>query len=348
MSKLFKPFTSTLTEELLNHDKYIGEMRSLLRGHGPPYTPRDIMNIKKVMLMRLNADDSKSYAQIFFIISLTESLINPDTSPIPIPPDIKPLDILERVLPIIHGVNDYNVEQLLQLWITNPDQAELILTAAAATPSETPVLRPITPQHQKWINDCNSMLDHIFFSTKNFPVAPVARSGSAAVMESAPTRSRPTSMVVPTFPESTSITKKIADLTTRRNTARGPIEKHVFQTRINQLLKELGELGKKDGGRKKYKKQSYKKWSTKKKQSTKKRSYKKRSKSIKRKAGGGRLPIFQQLAQGQGVSQDTDPDFWRRRQIINLTSREQQRREEKNEWSGKDTDTGSEYDTDTE
>lgn len=265
MSKQFKPFTSALTKQLLDVDKYIGEIRLLLRGRGPSYTSKDLMNIRKVMLMRLNADDSKSNAQILFIISLTEKLMMSF--------HINPLDILERVLPIIHGVNDDNVEQLLELWTTNPNEAERILTEAAATPSEMPVLRPITPQHQKWINDCNSMLDHIFFSTKNFPVAPVARSGSAAVMASAPART--TSLVIPTFSDSTSIDDQITDLIRRRDQSKPGPTRHVFQTRINQLLEEKKrQEGNQGGGRKNKKRYTIKKRSS-------RRHYKKRSKSIK-------------------------------------------------------------------
>lgn len=80
------------------------------------------------------------------------------------------------------------------------------------------------------------MLDHIFFSTKNFPVAPVARSGSAAVMASAPART--TSLVIPTFSGSTSIDDQITDLIRRRDQSKPGPTRHVFQTRINQLLEE--------------------------------------------------------------------------------------------------------------
>ena len=125
-----------------------------------------------------------------------------------------------------------------------------------------------------------------------------------------------------------------------------PIQKKVYQVQLADLLRQQQQLQQQqqqqqqdNGGGKKYKKQSYKKRSTKKKQSTKKRSYKKRSKSIKRKAGGGRLPVFQQLAQGQGISQDTDPDFWRRKGMIDRTSRERQRFQQETAWSGEDTDT---------
>ena len=122
------------------------------------------------------------------------------------------------------------------------------------------------------------------------------------------------------------------------------IRKKIYQLQLAELLRQQQEQQQQqqdNGGGKKYKKQSYKKRSTKKKQSTKKkRSYKKRSKSIKRKAGGGRLSVFQQLAQGQGVSQnDTDPDFWRRKGMIDRTSREMQRFQQETAWSGEDTDT---------
>ena len=117
-----------------------------------------------------------------------------------------------------------------------------------------------------------------------------------------------------------------------------PIQKKVYQVQLADLLRQQQQLQQQqqqdNGGGKKYKKQSYKKRSTK-----KKRSYKKRSKSIKRKAGGGRLPVFQQLAQGQGISQDTDPDFWRRKGMIDRTSRERQRFQQETAWSGEDTDT---------
>ena len=117
-----------------------------------------------------------------------------------------------------------------------------------------------------------------------------------------------------------------------------PIQKKVYQVQLADLLRQqqqqLQQQQQDNGGGKKYKKQSYKKRSTK-----KKRSYKKRSKSIKRKAGGGRLPVFQQLAQGQGVSQDTDPDFWRRKGMIDRTSRERRRFQQETAWSGEDTDT---------
>ena len=210
-------FTSTLTKELLDDNKYIGEIRSLLRGRGPPYTYEDIVNIRKVMLMRLNADDSKNDAQILFIISLTEKLMRSF--------HINPLDVLEKVLPIIGGVNDDNVQQLLELSMTNLNEVQRILTDATATPSKMPVLKPITPQHQKWIDDCNSMLDRIFFSTKNFPVAPIAL-GPAAAMASAPART--TSLVIPTFSGSTSIDDQIADLTRRRDQCKPGPKKHVF------------------------------------------------------------------------------------------------------------------------
>jgi hypothetical protein len=125
------------------------------------------------------------------------------------------------------------------------------------------------------------------------------------------------------------------------------IRKNIYQVQLAELLRQQREQQQQqqqqqqqdNGGGKKYKKQSYKKRSTKKKQSTKKRSYKKRSKSIKRKAGGGRLPVFQQLAQGQGVSQDTDPDFWRCKGMVDRTSRERQRFQQETAWSGEDTDT---------
>lgn len=145
----------------------------------------------------------------------------------------------------------------------------------------------------------------------------------------------------PSFPSAThsrDLDERIRELQLKITQA-PPIRKKIYQVQLAELLRQQQEQQQYIGGGKIYKKQSYKKWSTKKKQSTKKRSYKKRSKSIKRKTGGGRLPIFQQLAQGQGVSQDTDPDFWRRRRIINLTSREKQRNAEENAWSGKDTDT---------
>lgn len=127
------------------------------------------------------------------------------------------------------------------------------------------------------------------------------------------------------------------------------IRKKIYQVQLAELIRQqqqqqqqLQQQQQQDnGGGKKYKKQSYKKRSTKKKRSYKKRSYKKRSKSIKRKAGGGRLSVFQQLAQGQGVSQDddTDPDFWRRKGMIDRTSRERQRFQQETAWSGEDTDT---------
>jgi Ca-activated chloride channel family protein len=135
------------------------------------------------------------------------------------------------------------------------------------------------------------------------------------------------------------------------------IRKKIYQVQLAELIRQQQEQQQQqqqqqqeqqqqqqqqqqdNGGGKKYKKQSTKKRSTKKKQSTKKRSYKKRSKSIKRKAGGGRLPVFQQLAQGQGVSQDTDPDFWRRKGMIDRTSRERQRFQQETAWSGEYTDT---------
>ena len=122
-----------------------------------------------------------------------------------------------------------------------------------------------------------------------------------------------------------------------------PIQKKVYQVQLADLLRQqqqqLQQQQQDNGGGKKYKKQSYKKQSYKKRSTKKKRSYKKRSKSIKRKAGGGRLPVFQQLAQGQGVSQDTDPDFWRRKGMIDRTSRERRRFQQETAWSGEDTDT---------
>ena len=244
-------FTSTLTKELLDDDKYIGEIRSLLRGRGPPYTYTDIINIRKVMLMRLNADDSKNDAQILFIISLTEKLMRSF--------HINPLDVLEKVLPIIGGVNDDNVQQLLELSMTNPNEVQRILTDATATPSEMPVLKPITPQHQKWIDDCNSMLDRIFISTKIFPVAPIPRVGPAAAMASAPART---------------IDDQIAELTKRRDQCNSDLRKRVYQSSIIQLLEKKRQEGNQGGSRKNKKRYTIKKRS--------RRHYKKRSKSIKK------------------------------------------------------------------
>jgi hypothetical protein len=155
------------------------------------------------------------------------------------------------------------------------------------------------------------------------------------------------SSAMPSYPSATpsrDIDERIRELQLKITQA-PPIRKKIYQVQLAELLRQQQEQQlqqqQDNGGGKKYKKQSYKKRSTKKKQSTKKkRSYKKRSKSIKRKAGGGRLPVFQQLAQGQGVSQnDTDPDFWRRKGMIDRTSRERQRFQQETAWSGEDTDT---------
>jgi hypothetical protein len=164
-------------------------------------------------------------------------------------------------------------------------------------------------------------------SASFMPFSPLARS---SIMPSSATPSR-------------DIDDRIRELQVKISQAPS-IRKKIYQLQLAELLRQQQEQQQQqqdNGGGKKYIKQSYKKRSTKKKQSTKKkRSYKKRSKSIKRKAGGGRLSVFRQLAQGQGVSQnDTDPDFWRRKGMIDRTSRERQRFQQETAWSGEDTDT---------
>lgn len=167
-------------------------------------------------------------------------------------------------------------------------------------------------------------------SASFMPYSPLARSSAmpSSAMPSSATPSR-------------DIDDRIRELQVKISQAPS-IRKNIYQIQLADLLRQQQQLQQQqqdNGGGKKYKKQSYKKRSTKKKQSTKKRSYKKRSKSIKRKAGGGRLPVFQQLAQGQGISQDTDPDFWRRKGMIDRTSRERRRFQQETAWSGEDTDT---------
>jgi hypothetical protein len=167
---------------------------------------------------------------------------------------------------------------------------------------------------------------------------------SASFMPSSPLAP---SSAMPSYPSampSRDLDERIRELQLKITQAPS-IRKKIYQVQLAELLRQQEQQQQQqqqqqdNRGGKKYKKQSYKKRSTKKKQSTKKRSYKKRSKSIKRKAGGGRLSVFQQLAQGQGVSQDTDPDFWRRKGMIDRTSRERQRFQQETAWSGEDTDT---------
>ena len=50
------------------------------------------------------------------------------------------------------------------------------------------------------------------------------------------------------------------------------------------------------------------------------------------------MPVFQQLAQGKSISQDADPDFWRRKGVIDQTSRDRDRFNQQTAWSEDDTD----------
>ena len=182
------------------------------------------------------------------------------------------------------------------------------------------------------------------------PLAPVATSAIQRVQSYSPvpvatSASFMPSSATPLVPSSSSrdLDERIRELQLKITQAPS-IRKKIYQVQLAELLRQQQQQQQQqqqdNGGGKKYKKHSSsKKRSIKKKRSTKKRSSsKKRSKSIKRKAGGGRLPIFQQLAQGQGVSQDTDPDFWRNKGIIDQTTREKQRFQQETAWSEKDTD----------
>ena len=175
-------------------------------------------------------------------------------------------------------------------------------------------------------------------SASFMPSSLLARS-SAMPSSAMPSSAMPSSAMPSSAMPSRDLDDRIRELQVKITQAlKHPIQKKVYQVQLADLLRQQQQLQQQqqqdNGGGKKYKKQSYKKRSTK-----KKRSYKKRSKSIKRKAGGGRLPVFQQLAQGQGISQDTDPDFWRRKGMIDRTSRERQRFQQETAWSGEDTDT---------
>jgi hypothetical protein len=165
MSERFNP---DLTPQLLDPGKITTDMKSLLRGRGPPYSSEDIVSVKNIMRMRLNASDVQDETKVFFIFSLSEKLIKTFSVD-------DPLAILKRVLPTISGVKHDNLEMLLDLWVNKPDQAERIQRQAAATPSSIP-FRPITPLHQAWIDACNEMLDRITFNPATFPIA---RRGSS-------------------------------------------------------------------------------------------------------------------------------------------------------------------------
>jgi hypothetical protein len=257
-----KPFSSTLTPQLLNEDKITIEMKSLLRGRGPPYNFKDIANVKKIMRMRLNASDDQDDVKLFFIFSLSNSLIERNHIP---------LDILDRVLPIISGVNSDNLEDLLGLWVSDPNEAERIQKEAVATPSSIS-FRPITPQHQRWINACNDMLDRIIFNPAKFPII-ASRPGSSLGLGGVAVVSRPiTTTPIPTFSESTSIDSQIRELTSRLRVVKNSAAKVVLQSQIDTLKKKKEEEGN-SGGKKRF---------TNKKRHYKKRKYKKRSKSIKK------------------------------------------------------------------
>ena len=167
-------------------------------------------------------------------------------------------------------------------------------------------------------------------SASFMPYSPSATPSSATPSSATPSSAMPSSAT-----PSRDLDERIRELQLKITQAPS-IRKKIYQVQLAELLRQQQQQQQDIGGGKKYKKRHAKK-----KQSTKKkRSYKKRPKTIKRKAGGGRLPIFQQLAQGQGVSQnDTDPDFWRRKGIIDRTSRERQRFQQETAWSGEDTDT---------
>ena len=167
-------------------------------------------------------------------------------------------------------------------------------------------------------------------SASFMPYSPSATPSSATPSSATPSSAMPSSAT-----PSRDLDERIRELQLKITQAPS-IRKKIYQVQLAELLRQQQQQQQDIGGGKKYKKRHAKK-----KQSTKKkRSYKKRPKTIKRKAGGGRLPIFQQLAQGQGVSQnDTDPDFWRRKGMIDRTSRERQRFQQETAWSGEDTDT---------
>jgi hypothetical protein len=131
-----------------------------------------------------------------------------------------------------------------------------------------------------------------------------------------------------------------------------PVDSGITQEEFNAVVERLKQN--KEGG----KKTRHKKYSKHiKRSNTKRRSYRKKNKtelekkkyrsksnkkySIKRnrkRVGGGRLPVFQQLAQGKSISQDADPDFWRRKGVIDQTSRDRDRFNQQTAWSEDDTD----------
>jgi len=301
-----RPFTSKLTPGLLANvdEKMTAQITSLLRGCGPPYTPRDVAIIRRITLMRWNATYQSSDAQIFFIFTLTEHLIADHRI-------ARPLDIIERAITNISGVNQENVEELTELWLTNPDQAAAAQAAQAAA-QIAPLLNPTkTPAHDRWIQECTTALDRVIMS---LPIK--ASIASAASSSSASASASSASVSI------TDLERKISELEKKLKFSKNPAEKMVYPRQIEELRKQLLLLKQKQGGKKYKKKQTIKK--SRSRSRSKSKNYKSKSKksisnkkySIKRnqkRVGGGRLPVFQHLAQGQSISQDADPDFWRRR-----------------------------------
>lgn len=122
-----------------------------------------------------------------------------------------------------------------------------------------------------------------------------------------------------------------------------PLSREEFN---NVLIKFIRENRRKDmndlvGGSINKRRKIYSKRLNNKRKSSRKKNKTGKKYSIKRnrkRVGGGRLPVFQQLAQGKSISQDADPDFWRRKGVIDQTSRDRDRFNQQTAWSEDDTD----------
>lgn len=256
-----RPFTSKLTPGLLANadEKMTAQITSLLRGCGPPYTPRDVAIIRRIMLMRWNATYQSSDAQIFFIFTLTEHLIADHRI-------ARPLDIIERAITNISGVNQENVEELTQLWLTNPDQAAAAQAAQAAA-QVAPLLNPTkTPAHDRWIQECTTALDRVIMSL------PIKASIASAASSSSASASASSAQV-----SITDLERKLSELEKKLRFSKNSAEKMVYPRQIEELQKQLLLLKQKQGGKK------YKNKQTRKKSMSKSKNYKsKKSKSNKK------------------------------------------------------------------
>jgi hypothetical protein len=278
-----RPFTSKLTPGLLANadEKMTAQITSLLRGCGPPYTPRDVAIIRRIMLMRWNATYQSSDAQIFFIFTLTEHLIADHRI-------ARPLDIIERAITNISGVNQENVEELTELWLTNPDQAAAAQAAQAAA-QIAPLLNPTkTPAHDRWIQECTTALDRVIMSL------PIKASIASAASSSSASASASASSAQVSIME---LERKISELEKKLRFSKNPFEKMVYPRQIEEFRKQLLLLKQKQGGKKYKNKQTRKKSRSKSKNYKSKKSKSNKKYSIKRNRknnGGGRLPVFQQ------------------------------------------------------